>query len=317
MDHDNPLARVLHRRVRALHRRLPGAAAGDPRGVHQTRVASRRLREAIPVVAAGGPGKQAEKARRTVRRLTRALGGVRELDVALALLEELRFGAAVPREGLERVRAHIGRVRETRQARMIARLGKLDFDRLTRRLLALDEAWAAERDRPAWRVALANRLPQRAGRLREAVDRAGAIYLADRLHAVRIAAKKLRYALELAGEIGAAPAAPAVRSLKRVQDVLGRMHDLEVLAAHIQEAGTDPGFPQTRADELARLAGACEEECRRLHARYLRLLPLLRAACDRAVREFPPLILRSGSGPPRRARLRMTLRSRRAVARVG
>jgi CHAD domain-containing protein len=318
MDRDNPLARVLHRRVRALQRRLPGAAGGDPRGVHQTRVASRRLRETVPVVAAGLPGGKADKARRTVRRLTRALGGVRELDVALALLDEPRVAAAASREAVERVRAHLGRVRDARHERMLARLGRMDVDKLTRRLVALDEARAAGRDRRAWRAALAARLTGRAARLRDTVARAGAIYLPDRLHDVRIAAKKLRYALELAEETGVASARSDLRGLERVQDVLGRMHDLEVLGAHIQQAEADPDFARSADDdELERLASACEEECRRLHGRYLRLLPVLRETCDRAARDFATLILHAGADLPRRVPLRMTLRSRKTSTRAG
>ena len=64
-------------------RHLPSAIAGDDRGVHQARVASRRLREAVPVLAAGLKHSKAGKASRKIRRLTRALGTVRELDVTL------------------------------------------------------------------------------------------------------------------------------------------------------------------------------------------------------------------------------------------
>jgi CYTH domain-containing protein len=49
----------------------------------------------------------------------------------------------------------------------------------------------------------------------------------DHLHRARIAAKRLRYLLEpLAGALGQAP--PALESLKRVQDLLGSVHDAHV-----------------------------------------------------------------------------------------
>ena len=59
----------------------PAAVAGDDLAVHQARVTSRRLREAVPVLATGLTGSKAGKARKKIRRLTRALGSVRELDV--------------------------------------------------------------------------------------------------------------------------------------------------------------------------------------------------------------------------------------------
>ncbi len=45
----DPIA--AERRARALKRHLPAAIGGDGIGVHQARVASRRLREAVPVLA--------------------------------------------------------------------------------------------------------------------------------------------------------------------------------------------------------------------------------------------------------------------------
>ena len=44
-------ALLLERLARALKRHLPAAIAGDDTAVHQARVASRRLREAVPVLA--------------------------------------------------------------------------------------------------------------------------------------------------------------------------------------------------------------------------------------------------------------------------
>ena len=77
---------LLLRRARELERHLPLAIEGDDIGVHQARVASRRLREAVPVLA--GETKARRKAEQKIRRLTQALGTVRELDVTLHILDE-------------------------------------------------------------------------------------------------------------------------------------------------------------------------------------------------------------------------------------
>src|SRR5262245_20241520 len=71
--------RLLAPRTAALAAAVTPALAGDTGGVHQARVASRRLREVIPVV--GGPLALVARAKREVRGVTRALGPVRELDV--------------------------------------------------------------------------------------------------------------------------------------------------------------------------------------------------------------------------------------------
>ena len=66
-----------------MTRLLPAARDGHAESIRQARVATRRLREALPLLAPGPRGRALGK---TVRRLTRALGPVRELDVALITL---------------------------------------------------------------------------------------------------------------------------------------------------------------------------------------------------------------------------------------
>src|SRR5918995_4252992 len=82
-----PRHRLLPRRLRAFARALPDACGGDVNAVHKARVASRRLREALPVVLADVPPKKAKRLARGFRRITRALGPVREMDVTIGVLE--------------------------------------------------------------------------------------------------------------------------------------------------------------------------------------------------------------------------------------
>jgi CHAD domain-containing protein len=110
----------------------------------------------------------------------------------------------------------------------------------------------------------------RASRLREAIDTAGAVYLPERLHVVRLAAKKLRYALELVAEMSGA-STPELAALKRAQDILGRMHDRQMLIDRVrqeQASLTPPDLTVWR--DLDALVGSLEDDCRRLHARYMR-----------------------------------------------
>ena len=97
----NPSELLIRQRMNALTRALPGATQGDPLLVHQARVASRRLREALPLVASGAKGRKLERA---ARRLTRALGPVRELDVALEMLEAMTTGSEAPRGAIAKLR---------------------------------------------------------------------------------------------------------------------------------------------------------------------------------------------------------------------
>ncbi len=92
----------------------------------------------------------------------------------------------------------------------------------------------------------------------------------ERLHAVRIAVKRLRYALEAGQEATGARATAQLTQLKAIQDLLGRAHDLHVLAERIHEV--EVGVVQrsrATARDLAVLARALDRECRALHAAFM------------------------------------------------
>ena len=90
MRSSSPLRASLGKRRAALAKHLPKALTGDSHAVHQARVASRRLRETLPIVGADLDGakaaKGAKKVGRHMRLLTRALGPVRELEVTLGMV---------------------------------------------------------------------------------------------------------------------------------------------------------------------------------------------------------------------------------------
>lgn len=262
------LASVTDRRVAALRKHLPDALGGDPTGVHQARVASRRLRETLPVLEPADREGDVRRGQRVLRRVTRALGPVREIDVALGVLAE--HLEAHPEEVVEGmvVRGWLERLRADRREAMLERLGDSHVERLWKRLAKVDEALPriAEDGQAVWRTALGARIRERAETLREEVARTGVLYAPEPLHAVRIACKKLRYAVELAGELKLGATNGLERVLKRQQELLGRIHDLEVLVGFADRACAET----PRRVNAARLAGDWHRECRELHARYLR-----------------------------------------------
>ena len=79
---------LLRERIRRIFREFPGTLAGEEEPVHQVRVAGRRLRVALPLLARKPGGRRVRKARRILRDLTRAAGAGRDLDVLLALFEK-------------------------------------------------------------------------------------------------------------------------------------------------------------------------------------------------------------------------------------
>jgi CHAD domain-containing protein len=256
---------------------LPAARAGDSTAIHQARVASRRLREVLAAVRRMYPGDAASRAGRDVRRVTRALGEVRELDVSLRLFDELLVAHPIDAAAQMAVRRSLTAARSAANRDARTALSPSKVTRLREGLATLGEAVGQTPPRDM-RDAVGARVAHRGARLLEALHRAGAIYVPARLHAVRIAVKQLRYALEVSGDATSARVAPRLRELKAVQELLGRAHDLHVLeqrllAVQIQTVRTS----RRTAREIGRLARAVDQACRELHAAFMSRRPALAA----------------------------------------
>ncbi len=279
MKRTNPSELLIRQRLNALTRSLPGAQLGDPQLLHQARVASRRLREALPLVTRGSRGRKLE---RTVRRLTRALGPVRELDVALETLETLTAGGETPRVAITKLRQAVREERQRLYVEMCNRVGRVDLDKLRHRAAAASKSHSGGRMRDPKRIAGARlRAAHRAVRLREAIENAAGIYLPDRLHEVRIAVKKLRYAMEVSRELSGSRGEARIGTLRQAQDLLGRMHDHEVLIARVRGVQGSSQAPNLRVSgDLDRLVRQLETECRQIHGQYMALRKKLLAVCD-------------------------------------
>jgi CHAD domain-containing protein len=281
---------LLKTRLDRLTKMLHGVSEGDVEAIHRARVASRRLRELLPILEmeAGEAGKLG----RRLRKVTRRLGDVRELDVLLLLVGELKEDA-LPARTLARVADEVQVERARARKRFMSKIGPGELRRTARKLgrvarrLEKGDAPGAESRR--WRWALDARVARRATVLAQTIERAGALYLPDRLHAVRIAVKKLRYAVELSAEAAGNARSADVRLLTRQQDLLGRLHDYQVLIDRVRRSHTS--FPATDVPawrEQDRLVASLENAARRLHARYIRRRAPLAELCDRLAAGAPP-----------------------------
>jgi CHAD domain-containing protein len=214
--------------------------AGSPRTgpvVHQLRVLTRRMRAICSVVRRLSDPDPARILARRLRRIGRALGVRRTLDVAATDYASLSGGKPLP--GLEGLKA--------------AADAKLDRRLRARRRLAVGEAVRelAESLRTAAPdpEALERFLRSRLESLRKDLGAA----TKKELHALRIDAKKARYALEIARTLGRRDLAPVERSLKRLQRRLGRIHDLEAVRGLIP--ARDPVAVRAASREATQRAG--------------------------------------------------------------
>ena len=100
------------------------------------------------------------------------------------------------------------------------------------------------------------------------------------LHATRLAAKKLRYALELAQDAARLPLGADLRQLEALQTLLGRLHDFQIVQEQTQVAIADVSIDRTAVRSLEAFDSAIERTCRELHAKFLAVVPRLSRLAD-------------------------------------
>jgi CHAD domain-containing protein len=346
--------RLWRKRLNELSAVWPDFVSGRTTGLHKTRVASRRIREALPIVGATASPAKVKKLSKKMRALTRSLGPIRELDVELDILDDKSKTEGVPGRVIEMVRREVASRRQALREDLAGKAPVADLKKLLKKLervansgtkgerreakgerqkakgeghKAKGEGHKAKGERQKaqgtrqqadsafeaqWRGVLAARLMRRAKAVAAALEIAGPLYVPERIHDVRISTKKLRYALEIARDAGVSVAAPLVRLLKRHQERLGHLHDLQMLLKHVRETEASPGVG-SRVNDLSAYADSLDRECRRLHAGFVEH----RAELSSAVRDVRHQVVPALTTPPRRqahvaAARRPSVRPRRA-----
>jgi CHAD domain-containing protein len=224
-----------------------------PEAVHAIRVASRRLQEELDLIYAKPRPPEVRRLRRKVRRCRSLLSDLRNCDVLLARAEtRLAASRSARREAWETVAAVLHRRREALFSKAVRKLTRLNLPEL---YLGLKEQLAPAATEPE-----AARNGHRAAELAEQANSAGPLgkRLGEELrlrweeferqaektkddpehaglHPARIAAKKLRYLIEVAAEIRVEGSDDVLDWFKNLQASLGEWHDLEMSEAVLTE----------------------------------------------------------------------------------
>jgi CHAD domain-containing protein len=238
----------------------------DPEGVHQARVATRRLRSDLRSFRSLLEPTFASRLREELGWLAEGLGELRDADVLGERLRSRvphlppddRAGAARVLGGLEREReqAHAGVVDMLASSRYVA---LLDLLVEASNAPALGDAAAA----PALDV-VPGLVRRPWHKLEQRVDRLGDNPSDEELHEVRIRTKRVRYAAEAVAPVVGKPARSLAKAAAGLQGVLGALHDAVVAAAWL-DAWRD------RASDDAAHAAASLAAAERTDAADLRL----------------------------------------------
>lgn len=218
------LAHVARERAQALARACAAPDWADhPERLRLVRLAARRLRSALELMGEAAPGAPL----RAARRWTRELGRLRSLDVLAALLAQApsRVGGLPVQAAAEHLLEAFERERRKGRRRLAERLGDLP---------ALEPGPGAP-PAPEAAVLWAELTPLLRAAL-EPLPEACAAGDLEALHGLRLATKRLRYALEVLGPAFAAAPDQALLALKALQDALGQLHDWAELRGRLEAA---------------------------------------------------------------------------------
>jgi CHAD domain-containing protein len=94
------------------------------------------------------------------------------------------------------------------------------------------------------------------------------------LHQLRIAAKRVRYLLEIVSEMGIGDASRALRWLRTLQDRIGDWHDLEALEEEIIEIVSSREFMKLHLSESSRMLQAAAHLQKKKETLVSKLFPV-------------------------------------------
>jgi CHAD domain-containing protein len=230
---------VLLKFYNKLINHIPIAKEGeDPEGVHQLRVATRRLRAGLQIMEETVCSPTVvQPLRRKLRAVANSAGQVRDSDVFLIYLDD--YGKTLDEESRAEIEVLYQAVRQQRQEGRTAMLAALEDKRTLR---GLDELHAFLKDPEAGLLPppddpyevnpslVSHFSGSSIWRRYEGILAYQTVIPAPVpvLHRLRVTCKRFRYTLDFFEEALPAEAKPIIKQLASVQDVLGELNDYQV-----------------------------------------------------------------------------------------
>ena len=282
------------------------SSGADMDAVHDMRVASRRLRETMRLLEPLYPRREFRAWYARVRRITSALGPVRDADVFIdefgSLSKDLGDG------GRRAIAFLVGQRMGTRERELVLlnrELARLDLaqNRRTLRKLARSIISTPDTKRPVAAFAHAA-IAQRAGVVFGALPAALPPDNVTEQHALRIDFKRLRYAVEVFAPVYGEDFDDLHETLTAFQDTLGDLHDLHLFLDQLRESSLLQAARRAgvSAKDVGQVTAVLEEGARQVFAAFVALtgrhpaaellpqllLPLSRPPQPQQVEELPP-----------------------------
>lgn len=243
----------------------------DIEDVHDMRVATRRMRSALQLLSDYFKPKTVREHTRSLRKIARSLGAVRDLDVLILDLQE--FQQSLDDDGKAALQAIIERLdgeRTYARYHLTRLLDKNAYRRFIEEYAAFltkpgSGARPADSETPSQlRHLLPTLIYEHLGTVR-AYDARIADADPSTLHALRIEFKRLRYLVSLFSDVLGTSIKDFVKELKTIQDHLGRLNDSHVAQERLNAMRED--LDEAEAEVLGKYIDSLHAEEEKLRAR--------------------------------------------------
>ena len=261
-------ARYFREQAKCLATELVGVrAADDVERVHQARVASRRLRAALVVFRTLLPEKTAKQWRKAIRRVTSGLGTARDCDVHIEELSAMLLDLNANKGKRSRRKRSAAQAtaqilveqqnrREACQPDVLREIDRLEQDGVLEEILHMaketlvdaEDSTSGPFSPEVYRGAgkqiseKYKQLKSLEGCLKSSKDRV-------RHHEMRIAAKRLRYTMEILRPVYGTRLDKSIADVKRLQEILGDIHDCDLWCVHLGK------FARSRRKQIKKAYG--------------------------------------------------------------
>lgn len=221
--------------VDAFEKEIDGVRQNkDIEYVHRMRVASRRLRNVLTVFTACLPAKKSTRWQKQVRAITQSLGQVRDMDVQIEHITEIssQLEDAKLKRGINRLALRLRQQRENLQKNILDVLDTLVASGILEEIK--DHAALAKQTdetQPFTAQLYKTSFHVINMRLDDLLSFRPYVHRPEcktELHAMRIAAKKLRYTLEIFTPLYGNHLEKHLPKVRRIQVTLGNLHDCDV-----------------------------------------------------------------------------------------
>jgi len=233
-------ARYLQNQLTVLRKQIHGAhTAEDIEYVHQSRVASRRIRAGLRMFSECFPARHIKKWRKEIKKVTKRLGAARDADVQIEFirqqLTELKKEQKAFSPGIRRLLLRLRQKRRAVQPKVIKAIDNFeagpfmsDLHGEIEKILFNRNPMEKDIQSPFVFRQVYERIHKQ---LDELLSREQALNDAENVkghHQMRISAKRLRYTLEICNLAYEKALGDIIKRMKKLQTTLGHLHDCDV-----------------------------------------------------------------------------------------